>query len=288
MSSIFDFLPKTTTKPLKVGIIGGTGLEKSEFMVPTGTKKVATPYGDPSDEFITGTFDGVEVVVLARHGRDHRLNPTNVNFRANLWAMKSLGVSIVLASNASGSLREEIAPGSFVVPNSFIDWTHQRQRTYYDGQQGHPTGVCHIPCFPSYSEPLRKILHACASEIGVKSHDGTIICIEGPRFSSRAESMMFRQMGADVINMTACPEVYLAKELGLLYAAVALVTDYDCWRINDTEFVTVEHVKQVMLKNAENTTKLFAKAIKQIKANEEILLGEVQAAEIIADTSIMR
>lgn len=147
-----------------------------------------------------------------------------------------------MASNASGSLREEIPPGSFVVPDSFIDWTQQRARTFYDGEKGHPTGVCHIPCFPAYSDSLRKIIHGCSKEIGVESHDGTIICIEGPRFSSRAESLMFRQLGADVINMTACPEVYLAKELGILYAAVALVTDYDCWRVNDTEFVSFQNI----------------------------------------------
>lgn len=155
----------------------------------------------------------------------------------------NLGVNVILASNASGSLKEEIAPGSFVVPDSFIDWTQQREKTFYDGKSGHPTGVCHTPCFPAYSEALRKILHVCSKDIGVQSHDGTIICIEGPRFSSRAESLMFKQFGADVINMTACPEVYLAKELGMLYAAVALVTDYDCWRVNDTEFVSCLEIK---------------------------------------------
>ncbi|KAE9550574.1 hypothetical protein FO519_006232 [Halicephalobus sp. NKZ332] len=270
-----------------VGIIGGTGLEKSDFMIPAGTKVVETPYGEPSDSLTLGTIDGVEVVVLARHGRDHRFNPTNVNFRANLWAMKSLGVNIILASNASGSLREELAPGAFVVPSSFIDWTQQRPRTFYDGEPGHPKGVCHIPCFPTYSESLRKILHKCSKEIGVESHDGTIICIEGPRFSSRAESIMFRQLGADVINMTACPEVYLAKELGILYVAVALVTDYDCWKVNDTEFVSVEHVKQVMVKNAENTTKLFRRTIQEIKKNEDSLLEEAKAEEEIANASVM-
>uniref|UniRef100_A0A7E4ZSP4 S-methyl-5'-thioadenosine phosphorylase n=1 Tax=Panagrellus redivivus TaxID=6233 RepID=A0A7E4ZSP4_PANRE len=287
MASVFDLLPARADGPLKVGIIGGTGLENSEFMVAREQVAVETPYGAPSDTFTLGTINDVEVVVLARHGRDHRHNPTNVNFRANLWAFKSLGVSIILASNASGSLREHLAPGTFVVPSSFIDWTQQRQRTFYDGAAGHPTGVAHIPCFPAYSEALRSILLECAKTVGVEVHDGTILCIEGPRFSSRAESNMFRTLGADVINMTACPEAYLAKELGIAYAAVALVTDYDCWRVGELEHVSVENVAKVMVQNAVNTTKLFALAVSEIKAKSELLTTEVELAETVAKGSVM-
>ncbi|KAE9549485.1 hypothetical protein FO519_007296 [Halicephalobus sp. NKZ332] len=286
MSTVFDYLGKS--KSLKVGIIGGSGLHKLDFLVSTGTTIVETPYGEPSDSLTLGTIDGIEVVILARHGRDQRFGPTTMNYRANLWAMKSLGVNVILASNASGSLREEITPGSFVIPDSFIDWTQQRWKTFYDGEPGHPKGVCHAPCFPAYSESLRKILHDCSEEIGVKSHDGTIICIEGPRFASRAESMMFRQFGADVINMTACPEVYLAKELGILYAVVAPITDYDCWRVNDTKFVSVEEVRQAMIMNAKNVEKLLRKAVQKIKENKDNLLTEAEEAEEVADSAVVR
>uniref|UniRef100_A0AC35G0S9 S-methyl-5'-thioadenosine phosphorylase n=1 Tax=Panagrolaimus sp. PS1159 TaxID=55785 RepID=A0AC35G0S9_9BILA len=291
MATIFEGFEKSTaeiTEPkIKIGIIGGTGLENSEFMLTQESVSVMTPYGEPSDTFTLGSIDGVEIVALARHGRKHEINPTNVNFRANLWAMKSLGVNMILASNASGSLREELPPGCLVIPTSFIDHTNQRPKTFYDGAPGHPTGVCHIPCYPAYSEGLRSILHKCAKDINVPAYDGNIICIEGPRFSSRAESMMYRQWGADVINMTACPEVYLARELGILYAAVALVTDYDCWRVEDTEFVTVEQVKQVMIKNAINTTKLFANAVTEIKKNSKELLKEAALSETIARAAVM-
>uniref|UniRef100_A0AC34FHF6 S-methyl-5'-thioadenosine phosphorylase n=1 Tax=Panagrolaimus sp. ES5 TaxID=591445 RepID=A0AC34FHF6_9BILA len=291
MATIFEGFEKSTAEvtvpEIKIGIIGGTGLENSEFMLTRESVSVMTPYGEPSDTFTLGSIDGVEIVALARHGKQHHLTPTNVNFRANLWAMKSLGVNMILASNASGSLREELPPGCLVIPNSFLDFTTQRPRTFYDGAPGHPTGVCHIPCYPSYSEGLRKILHKCAKDISVPAYDGNIVCIEGPRFSSRAESFMFRQLGADVINMTACPEVYLARELGILYAAVALVTDYDCWRVDDTEFVTVEKVKQIMIKNALNTTKLFANAVAEIKKHSAELLEEAALSETIARAAVM-
>uniref|UniRef100_A0A914ECJ4 Nucleoside phosphorylase domain-containing protein n=1 Tax=Acrobeloides nanus TaxID=290746 RepID=A0A914ECJ4_9BILA len=201
--------------------------------------------------------------------------------------MKKLGVNVVLATNASGSLNEEIRPGSFVFFDDYIDRTNKRQTTFYDGLVGHPRGVCHIPMYPAFSESLRKILAESAQDLGLEYHNkGTIVCIEGPHYSSRAESNAYQLLNASIINMTICPEVMLAKELGILYAGVALVTDYDCWKDND-KHVSVDLVAQTMVVNSEKSIKLFVRTIEKIKESSVLLLDDIRAAKIVARNSVM-
>uniref|UniRef100_A0A0N4ZX46 S-methyl-5'-thioadenosine phosphorylase n=1 Tax=Parastrongyloides trichosuri TaxID=131310 RepID=A0A0N4ZX46_PARTI len=216
---------------IKVCIIGGTGLEKMDIMTNTTLLKFNTPYGEPSCSFIQGNVDGITVVIVSRHGENHQFSPSDINYRANIWGVKELKCDVIIASAACGSLQEAIAPGHMVVVDDFIDRTTKRQQTFYDGKENHSEGVCHIPMYPAFNEKLRKLLIQSCEELEMPVHkSGTIVCIEGPRFSSRSESLLYRQWGGDVINMTVVPEVVLAKELGIPYAVLALVTDYDCWR----------------------------------------------------------
>ncbi|NXW09497.1 MTAP phosphorylase, partial [Fregetta grallaria] len=199
----------------KIGIIGGTGLDDPDILEGRTEKYVDTPYGKPSDALILGKIKNVDCVLLARHGRHHTIMPSNVNYRANIWALKEENCSHVLVTTACGSLREEIQPGDLVIIDQFIDRTTKRHCTLYDGQHSTLSGV----------------LIETAKKLGLQCHSkGTVITIEGPRFSSRAESLMFRSWGADVINMTTVPEVILAKEAGMSYASIAMATDYDCWK----------------------------------------------------------
>ncbi|KAI6242171.1 S-methyl-5'-thioadenosine phosphorylase [Aphelenchoides fujianensis] len=272
---------------IKVGIIGGTGLEDPDIFESAREVRVTTPYGEPSDALKVGTIGGVECVLLSRHSRDHSIDPSGINYRANLWALKEAGVSCIIASNASGSLIEEIRRGDFVFCDSFIDRTYKRVQTFYDGQEGHLKGVCHIPCHPIYNEKLRQVLIQTAGELQIPHHKtGVILCIEGPRYSSRAESLMFRQWGATVINMTAVPEVVLARELGIPYASVALSTDYDCWK-DDEELVSVDLVARTLRENGAKAKKLFVAAVKNIAREAEAFRKEYEEGQIVAKSSIM-
>uniref|UniRef100_A0A915PYC5 S-methyl-5'-thioadenosine phosphorylase n=1 Tax=Setaria digitata TaxID=48799 RepID=A0A915PYC5_9BILA len=251
----------------KIGIIGGTGLEDPEIFTDIQEHKVNTPFGSPSDALIEGKVGNVSCILLSRHGRKHDTSPTNINFRANLWALMEKGAKVILATAASGSLKEELTPGSFVFLDSIIDRTFKREVTFHDGRDGHPKGVCHIPMHPAYNEKLRQVLISSAEELNYKFFKtGTAVCIEGPRYSSRAESEVFRSWNADIINMTVCPEVYLAKELGIPFATIAIVTDYDCWR--EGEKVSVDLVAQRMRESADRAKTLFVTAIKKIAALE--------------------
>lgn len=186
---------------VQIGIIGGTGLEDPDIFESVHERKVTTPYGDPSDVLKEGIIRGIPCVLVSRHNRAHSLGPSEINYRANIWALKDAGVNAILASNASGSLVKEVKPGDFVFCDSFIDRTTKRTQTFYDMEPGHLHGVCHIPVHPAYSEPLRHVLIKTAKQLGIDHHPtGTILCIEGPRYSSRAESLMFRQWGATVIS----------------------------------------------------------------------------------------
>jgi 5'-methylthioadenosine phosphorylase len=180
------------------------------------------------DALIIGKISGVDCVLLARHGRKHDVSPTNINYRANIWALKEAGCTHILASTACGSLKEEIKPGNLVILDSFIDCTTKRELTFFDGKTpGCPPGICHIPMDSAYDEETRKALIETAKELGIVCHpSGTSVCIEGPRFSTRAESNVYRSWGAATVNMTTVPEAQLAKEAGLLYASVAMATDY--------------------------------------------------------------
>lgn len=244
---------------IKVGIIGGSGLDDRLELSGVQSHKVHTPYGAPSDLVKTGRMGGAEVAVLARHGARHSIMPTLVNYRANIWALRELGVSHVIATTACGSLREEIQPGHFVVLDQFIDRTAKRAQTFYDGAR-----VCHIPMSDPFCPHIRQALCAAAEELGIPHHPrGVMVTIEGPRFSTRAESRMFRQWGGDVINMSTVPEVVLAREAGLCYAAVAMSTDYDSWHAS-LETVTIEMVMKTMADNVANLYRLLPAVLRRI------------------------
>jgi 5'-methylthioadenosine phosphorylase len=213
---------KTNNKKIKIGIIGGSGIDDPKILKKARERNPKTPYGWPSSKLVTGQIDGVDVIVLARHGKNHSIMPTKVPFRANLWALKKIGVTHILATTACGSLREKIRPREFVFIDQFIDFTKHRNLTF------HQDKVVHTAMAEPFCPCLRKLLARTAEDLGILYHKkGTIITIEGPRFSTRAESHMFRGLGADIINMSTVPEVILARELGICYASIAMATDYD-------------------------------------------------------------
>lgn len=240
---------------IKIGIIGGSGLDDPKILQNSREINVSTKYGSPSSSLTMGKISGVEVVILSRHGKNHDIPPSQINYLANIYALKELGCTAIIATTAVGSLREEIKPGNLVFPNQFIDFTKQRKSTYFTEE------VRHTPMAEPFDKKLRDLLHQTCEELGYEyNNDKTVITIEGPRFSSRAESLMFRQWGADIINMSSCPEVMLANELGIPYQAVAMSTDYDCWK-NDGESVTFEMVLQTMAKNADKVKQLLINVI---------------------------
>ncbi|MEA3378931.1 MAG: S-methyl-5'-thioadenosine phosphorylase, partial [Nanoarchaeota archaeon] len=211
---------------VKVGIIGGSGVYDSEILEDIKEVKVHTPFGATSDSLTIGRMQGTDIVFLPRHGQGHKINPTNVPYRANIWAMKELGVTHILAPSAVGSLKEEIKPGDIVFSNQFIDRTLHRRSTFYEGSQ-----VCHISVAEPCCNSLRKLLIESANSLGFPFHEkGTCVVIEGPRFSTRAESNVFKSWNADIIGMTMAPEVVLAREAQICYQTIATVTDYDVWK----------------------------------------------------------
>ena len=239
-------------------------MEDPAFITDYSSKNVTTPYGNPSSELIIGTITGVPVVIISRHGPGHAINPTNVNYRANISALKEEGCTHILAVTACGSLRERIEPGHFVFPNQFIDRTTKRISTFFDGSD-----VQHVSMGNPFSSQLRACLVASCNELGFACHDGsTVVTIEGPRFSTKAESRMFRSWGCDVINMSTVPEVVLAREAEIEYQAIAMSTDYDCWHESEEE-VTMEMIYAVMAKNVDNVKKLLEHAVPHIKQNHE-------------------
>lgn len=245
-----------------IGIIGGSGLDNPDILSNPGDERVTTPYGEPSSPLKRGTIGGVEVALLGRHGREHTIPPSRVNYRANIAALKSAGCTHILATTAVGSLREEIGRGDLVIIDQFIDFTKQRKMTY--SEQFEPHNPVHTPMADPYDSWLRGILIEECKRLGYRFHArGTVITIEGPRFSTRAESRMFRAWGADIINMSIATETVLANELGLPYAAVAMSTDYDSWR-SDEEPVTWEAIARVFAGNAAKVTALLRAVIPKI------------------------
>lgn len=248
---------------MKIAIIGGSGFENPEILKNTGEIEVETPYGKPTSAFKTGNIGGIDVILLSRHGRDHSIPPSQVNNRANLWAIKSLGCTHILATTACGSLREEIGRGDLVILDQFIDFTRHRDITFHNEFENGE--LKHTPMADPFDNSLRQRLIEKASELKLKYHPaGTVITIEGPRFSTRAESKMFQKWGADVINMSVAPECILANELNIPYAAIALSTDYDCWK-TDEEPVTWEEVLKVFNQNVENVIRLIVSTILALK-----------------------
>ncbi|HII72323.1 TPA: S-methyl-5'-thioadenosine phosphorylase [Candidatus Woesearchaeota archaeon] len=245
---------------VKIGIIGGSGLDDPKILKDAKEVAVETKWGKPSSVLTTGEIAGVPVVILARHGKDHSIPPSQVNFRANIQALKDAGCTHILAATAVGSLREEMKPGHLVFPDSAIDFTKQRKMTFYDGNK-----VVHTPMAEPFDAGLRRLLASTADSLGYKNHaKGTVVTIEGPRFSTKAESHMFRQWGADIINMSTCPEVFLANEAGIPYQSIAMSTDYDCWKEGE-ESVTFEMILARMKENADKVKKLFITVIPKIE-----------------------
>ena len=239
-----------------IGIIGGTGVYDPELFKLKETVKLSTPYGAPSDEIQIGDMEGVTVAFLQRHGREHTLPPHVVNYRANLWALKHCGVERVVSPCAVGSLQEEFEPGQIVIVDQFIDFTKKRDYTYYDGAK-----TVHISTADPFCTELRELFAKEAKRIKVPHHkDGTYVCIEGPRFSSRAESQMFRAF-ADIIGMTLCPEVQLARELEICYLSLAMITDYDVWAEHP---VDVDTVVRTMAENLDKIKALIQAAVPKI------------------------
>jgi 5'-methylthioadenosine phosphorylase len=243
----------------KIGIIGGSGLDDPQILEEATEKQVTTQHGSPSSTLTIGKIRGVDVVILARHGKDHGVTPTKINFLANIKALKEEGCTHIIATSAVGSLREEIKPGNLVFPDQFIDFTKQRTSTFFHDK------VVHTPMSQPFNQELRDLLVKTSEELGFEyNKDKTIITIEGPRFSTKAESNMFRLWGADIINMSTCPEVILANEIGIPYQPIAMSTDYDCWK-EDEEPVTWEMILNTMKNNSEKVKRLLVEVIPKIK-----------------------
>jgi len=257
--------PAVASQPI-IAVIGGTGLENPEILQQREELATQeTPWGEAST-ICTGLLGGVtRIFILSRHGKDHDKSPTQVNYNANLWALKKLGVTHVVATTANGSLREDYRPGDLVVLSDYIDWTKKRTYTHVGNavKEGGPRGVMHLPSKPAFDEKMRELISASMDTTGVAHHkSGTIVVIEGPRFSTLAESKMFQTLGGHTIGMTTCPEAHIAKEMGLHYAAIAMVTDYDCWKEN--EEVNVASVMKQMKLNAEMTKKVLLDVIPRV------------------------
>lgn len=246
---------------VKIGIIGGSGLDDPKILHGADELAVSTPYGEPTSPLTVGMIEGVNVVMLSRHGWQHTYPPTQVNYRANIYALKEQGCTHILATSACGSLRENIRRGDFVMLDQFIDFSRRRTSTFFEKFEPGIQNARHTPMAEPFSESLRQKFIAAAIALKLPYHPrGTVITIEGPRFSTRAESNMFRMWGADVINMTVATEAVLANELGIPYAAVAVSTDYDCWK-TDEKPVTIAEILHVFGQNVENLKKLLLKTI---------------------------
>lgn len=248
---------------VNIGIIGGSGLYQMPELENVHEVAIDTPFGKPSDAFIVGELDGVEVAFLPRHGRGHKLTPSELPFRANIYAMKLLGIEYILSVSAVGSLQEKYAPTDFVIPDQFFDRTRARahESTFFGGGiVGHVT-FAHPVC-----DELGDILETSCNEIGVVTHrGGTYLCMEGPAFSTKAESNVYRQWGMDIIGMTNLQEAKLAREAEIAYATLALVTDYDCWHEGHDD-VTVDMVIEYLNKNVRNAQLVLKDAVKRLAA----------------------
>ena len=247
-------------KKRKLGIIGGSGLYKMEGFKKAKWSNISTPWGKPSDEILLASLEKEEICFLPRHGRGHKINPSNINYRANIDAMKQLGVTDLISVSAVGSLKENLKPGSFVIIDQFIDRTFARKKSFFDEEI-----VAHVSLAKPTSPGLSKCCEDALKKLKIDFHlGGTYMVMEGPQFSSLAESKLYRSWGADVIGMTNMPEAKLAREAEIRYCTVAMVTDYDCWHPNHEE-VDVNIVIQTLLKNANNAQNMIKQIINTFK-----------------------
>ena len=262
-----------------VGVIGGSGLYELPGLTDVRWRRVRTPFGDPSDEYCVGRLGDRPVVFLPRHGRGHRLTPTELNFRANIWGLKSLGVEWVISVSAVGSMKESIRPLDLVVPDQFFDFTKRRVSSFFgDGI------VAHVGMADPVCSHLASTLESAARSTGATVHrGGTYVCIEGPQFSTKAESRIFRSWGVDIIGMTNMPEAKLAREAELCYATLALATDYDVWH-EDHDAVTVEAVIQNLLKNVETAKDVLRRLVPSVPATRTCACPSLLANAVITQS----
>ena len=247
-------------KKRKLGIIGGSGLYKMEGFKKTKWKKIKTPWGKPSDKILIAKLENEEIYFIPRHSRGHKINPTYINFRANIDALKQLGVTDIISVSAVGSLKENLEPGKFIIVDQFIDRTFSRIKTFFNEEI-----VAHVSMAKPVSPGLSKCCEAALKKLNIKYQvGGTYIVMEGPQFSTLAESNLYRAWGADVIGMTNMPEAKLAREAEIRYCTVAMVTDYDCWHPDHDE-VDVSMVVQTLMKNAANAQNMIKEIIKTFK-----------------------
>ena len=261
-----------------LGVLGGSGLYEMEGLEGAEEVRLQTPFGPPSDAFVLGTLDGRKIAFLSRHGRGHRKSPTEVNYRANIYAFKLLGVERIFSVSAVGSLKEEISPLHVVLPDQFVDWTRSRPLSFFGGGI-----VAHVSLADPFCPELRKSLAAKAPELGLVLHDGGgYLCIEGPQFSTKAESMIYRSWGLSVIGMTNATEARLAREAGICYATIALVTDYDCWH-EEEEPVTVEQIVGRLKTNASAARALIRAAAAALPAGRSCDCAGAMRNAVITD-----
>jgi len=256
----------TVTETAEIGIIGGTGVYDQESFQDRKEIKFFTPFGETSDLISIGVYKDLKVAFIPRHGKNHTIPPHRVNYRANIWALKKLGVKRIIASTAVGSLRQDYGPGTFLVPDQFIDRTKKRLDTFYEGGQ-----VCHISMADPFCQQLRPFFINIGKKLGLDiKKNGTYVCIEGPRFSTRAESRLFQMWKADVVGMTIYPECVLAREAELCYVSISIVTDYDVWA--ETPVSTKEVIEKACKTN-EHLKRLILEAIPQMPKYKECICG---------------
>lgn len=244
-----------------IGIIGGSGVYDLSKLEVVKEHQISTPWGEPSDKILEGELAGAKFFFLPRHGKTHRLTPSEINYRANIWALKSLGVRYLISVSACGSLREEFPPTHFVLPHGFMDFTKGiRARSFFGGGV-----VGHVPTDTTINLELAGLISSVCEKLDIPHHSGgTYLCIEGPQFSSKAESLYYRSFGADIIGMTNLPEGYLAKEAGMAYSTVGMVTDYDCWKTN---MFSLDEVLKFMRENNQKAQKLIIEVIRKLAKN---------------------
>jgi len=262
----------------EIGIIGGSGLYSMPGLSKAKEVRLKTPFGQPSDGYVLGTLEGRKVAFLARHGRGHRILPSELNFRANIYGFKQLGVERIVSVSAVGSLKEEHKPLDFVIPDQFFDRTRHRVDTFF----GHGI-VAHVSFADPICSQLARVVEGACRKAGVTGkHGGTYVCMEGPQFSTKAESNVYRSWGMDVIGMTNLQEAKLAREAEICYVSISMVTDYDCWHPAH-DAVTVDQVVAVLLKNADNATKVLRETVAAMPAERSCKCGSALAHAILTD-----
>ena len=278
----FNQIKEVSMSEKVVGVIGGSGLYEMEGLEEIQSVSLTTPFGDPSDSFITGRLDGLKVVFLPRHGRGHRIAPSFLNYRANIYGMKKMGVQWIIGVSAVGSMKESIHPGDMVIPNQLIDRTVARPSTFFsDGIVGHV----------SFADPfcpvLTRILYEAGKEVGATvQKDGTYLCMEGPQFSTRAESRLYRSWGVDVIGMTNLPEAKLAREAEICYATIAFATDYDCWHEEECD-VSIGDVLRILAQSAATAKSAIRHTIRNLPDQRACVCSSALQYALITDKAMI-